>query len=157
MNWRACAGPATAHEGHRWPSLCTQSCEGRQGREGVTVAVIGVTGDKCADCGLLIGTKTYIYNRWLKLGEHSHLAKSSPHTKDTCTVQSDHSKPSSPSSVSRRPQVEVARSRSARSWGGLLKTYCNSAPGARAAEHSAPFSLKEGRKLGRRGGREECR
>lgn len=60
---------------------------GRQGREGVTVAVIGVTGDKCADCGLLIGTKTYIYNQWLKLGaEHSHLAKSSPHTKDTCTV-----------------------------------------------------------------------
>lgn len=51
---------------------------GRRAGEGrVTVGVTGVTGDKCADCGLLIGTRTYIYNQWLKL-EQSHLAKSTP-------------------------------------------------------------------------------
>lgn len=32
-------------------------------------------------CGLLIGTKTYIYNQGLKLGEQSRLAKSMPQTK----------------------------------------------------------------------------
>lgn len=33
---------------------------GGQGGVGVAVEVAGVTGDKCAACGLLIGTRTYI-------------------------------------------------------------------------------------------------
>ena len=45
-----------------------RAVERRAAERGVTVGVIRVTGDKCADCGLLIGTRTYIYNRWLKLG-----------------------------------------------------------------------------------------
>ena len=45
-----------------------RAVERKAAERGVTVGVIRVTGDKCADCGLLIGTRTYIYNRWLKLG-----------------------------------------------------------------------------------------
>ena len=40
---------------------------GGRGREGITVGEVGVTGDKCAACALLIGTRTYVYNQWLNL------------------------------------------------------------------------------------------
>lgn len=57
-NCNSYADPAVAPQVRRWLGLWG----GGQERERVTVGVIGVTGDKCADCGLLIGTRICIYN-----------------------------------------------------------------------------------------------
>ena len=60
---------------------------GGRGREGITVGVAGVTGDKCAACVLLIGTRAYTYNQWLNLGAQQS-QPATPNTKDNWRVQS---------------------------------------------------------------------
>lgn len=45
-------------------SVRVETASGRRGRNRrVPVELVGVTGGKCVECGLLIGTRTYIYNQ----------------------------------------------------------------------------------------------
>lgn len=80
----ASADPAVAHELHRWLLACTRRLWEERGAErGITVGVAGVTGDKCAACVLLIGTRAHTYNQRLNLGGRNSHSQPRPTPKTT--------------------------------------------------------------------------
>ena len=135
--------------------VCRPSCSSRGRRAGQRVGHCWSSWSDRGQVGclrLLIGTRTYSYDQWLNLGgEQSHPATSAPHTKDTWSVQSACSEPSSPRIGSRLPLVGVGRS-----WEVAQAVCCGSAPLCKKKEgwkEGKSGEKKEGGKGGR--GRKE--